>query len=392
MKLVRAGAPGGERPAVLVNGALVDVSACTPEYDEAFFGGGGLDALAAWLRDRGRDAPRIPDGTRLGPPIARPSKIVCIGLNFRDHAAESGMALPAEPVLFFKSTTALAGPNDPVWIPRGGTKLDWEVELAVIIGRRASYIAREEADGKVYLAADKNRHYRLGTYVSHLSLILFIAGFIIGSYWGFNVPSFDVPERTADMIKADLAEAGIEYVDDAGRYADFHALRHTTGSLLAASGVHPKTAQSIMRHSDINLTMSRYTHTLAGQEAQAVASLPDLSAPSREAQRATGTDGKNLAENLALLGGKHTTGLDCSGQTTHTGAIDNADSNTPGGIRTCNLRFRRPTLYPIELQAPKLAVVRRKSACANKLHTLPGQACAYPQYIVPARIVKPFPE
>ena len=207
-----------------------------------------------------------------------------------------------------------------------------------------------------------------------------------------SVKAFDVPERTADMIKADLAEAGIEYVDDAGRYADFHALRHTTGSLLAASGVHPKTAQSIMRHSDINLTMSRYTHTLAGQEAQAVASLPDLSAPSREAQRATGTDGKNLAENLALLGGKHTTGLDCSGQTTHTGAIDNADSNTPGGIRTCNLRFRRPTLYPIELQAPKLAVVRRKSACANKLHTLPGQACAYPQYIVPARIVKPFPE
>ena len=100
--------------------------------------------------------------------------------------------------------------------------------------------------------------------------------------------------KTADMLKADLADAGIPYVDDAGRYADFHSLRHTTGSLLAASGVHPKVAQSIMRHSDINLTMSRYTHTLTGQEAKAVADLPDLSLPSSKAQKsvATGTDNK----------------------------------------------------------------------------------------------------
>ena len=97
--------------------------------------------------------------------------------------------------------------------------------------------------------------------------------------------------ETSEMIQADLKDAGIPYVDDAGRFRDFHALRHTTGSWLAAKGVHPKVAQAIMRHSDINLTVSRYTHTLKGQEAQAIRSLPDLSVASDEQQRATGTDG-----------------------------------------------------------------------------------------------------
>jgi len=110
----------------------------------------------------------------------------------------------------------------------------------------------------------------------------------------FNMPSKD---RVAKMIKADLADAGIDYVNDAGRYADFHSLRRTTGSLLAASGVHPKVAQTIMRHADINLTMSLYTHTLKGQESSAVKSLPDFSLPRKEKQQAVaiGTnDGKNL--------------------------------------------------------------------------------------------------
>ena len=89
--------------------------------------------------------------------------------------------------------------------------------------------------------------------------------------------AFKIPYKTADMLKADLEDAGIPYVDDAGRYADFHSLRHTTGSLLAANGTHPKVIQSIMRHSDINLSMSRYTHIFNGQESQAVANLPDLS-------------------------------------------------------------------------------------------------------------------
>ncbi len=100
-------------------------------------------------------------------------------------------------------------------------------------------------------------------------------------------------KRTSKVLKADLTDAGIPYVDEAGRYADFHSLRHTTGSLLAASGVLPKVAQSIMRHSDINLTMSRYSHVLRGQESEAIEGLPDLSLPSRQSQqaRATGTDG-----------------------------------------------------------------------------------------------------
>ena len=112
-------------------------------------------------------------------------------------------------------------------------------------------------------------------------------------------------KRTSDMLKADLADAGIPYVDDAGRFADFHSLRHTTGSLLAASGVHPKVAQSLMRHSDINLTMSRYTHTLTGQEAEAVAGLPDFSLPSSQSQRATGTDGRPV--DIAETGSKQLT-------------------------------------------------------------------------------------
>jgi len=87
----------------------------------------------------------VSPSVRRGPPIGRPSKIVCIGLNFRDHAAESKMELPKEPVIFFKSTTSLVGPNDPLVIPRGATKVDWEVEVAVVIGKKALYVSREDA-------------------------------------------------------------------------------------------------------------------------------------------------------------------------------------------------------------------------------------------------------
>jgi 2-keto-4-pentenoate hydratase/2-oxohepta-3-ene-1,7-dioic acid hydratase in catechol pathway len=130
---------------LLDDGRRVDVSDVTTEFDEAFFGGDGLTELDAWLDRRGASAPLLDPDSRLGAPVARPSKIVCIGLNFRDHAAESGLPLPTEPVIFFKSTTALAGPNDDVVIPKGGTKLDWEVELAVVIGRRASYVPLDRA-------------------------------------------------------------------------------------------------------------------------------------------------------------------------------------------------------------------------------------------------------
>jgi 2,4-didehydro-3-deoxy-L-rhamnonate hydrolase len=146
MKLIRFGPRGREKPGVqLDDGTRLDVSAFGGDYDEAFFGGGGIERLAAWLAAERRRLPGIAPDVRLGAPIARPSKIVCIGLNFLDHAAESGMAVPAEPVLFFKATTALCGPDDPVVIPRNGTKLDWEVELAVVIGRTAQYVSRAEA-------------------------------------------------------------------------------------------------------------------------------------------------------------------------------------------------------------------------------------------------------
>jgi len=146
MKLARFGQPGSERPGVLLDdGTRVDASAFVRDYDEAFFAGEGIAALAAWMKDRGSAAPRLGREERIAAPIARPSKIVCIGLNFRDHAAESQMELPREPVIFFKATTALTGPNDPVVIPRGGTKLDWEVELAVIIGAKASYVDEARA-------------------------------------------------------------------------------------------------------------------------------------------------------------------------------------------------------------------------------------------------------
>jgi len=122
-----------------------------------------------------------------------------------------------------------------------------------------------------------------------------------------TVQVFKVPEKTADMLKADLEAVKIPYVDDAGRYADFHALRHSTGSLLTASGVHPKVVQSIMRHSDINLTMNRYTHIFRGQESEAVANLPDLSLPSSKRQKAVATGTDNRPVNAAQTDQKELT-------------------------------------------------------------------------------------
>jgi 2,4-diketo-3-deoxy-L-fuconate hydrolase len=146
MKLIRFGSPGNESPGLeLESGERVDARGVTADYDEAFFAAGGLAELRRWTDRHAASAPRVPEEMRLGPPIPRPSKIICIGLNYRDHAAESGMDLPAEPVIFFKATTALTGPNDDLVIPRHGTKVDWEVELAIVLGRRASYVPVEQA-------------------------------------------------------------------------------------------------------------------------------------------------------------------------------------------------------------------------------------------------------
>jgi 2,4-didehydro-3-deoxy-L-rhamnonate hydrolase len=150
MRLIRFGEPGRERPGVqLGNGERIDASAFVNDYDERFFSEDGLARLARWSNDGAQRAPRVPANARLGAPIARPNKIVCIGLNYRDHAAETGAQPPSEPVVFFKATTALVGPNDDVVIPKGASKLDWEVELAIIIGRTAKYVSRDRASDYV---------------------------------------------------------------------------------------------------------------------------------------------------------------------------------------------------------------------------------------------------
>src|ERR1700688_4824439 len=147
MKLIRFGEPGAEKPGVLLDDQTwLDVSTFVSDYDEEFFGSGGLARLRQRLMNgHVSTRRRVSPQERLGPPIRRPSKIVCVGLNYRDHAAESGMQLPSEPVLFFKATSSLVGPNDALVIPRGAEKVDWEVELAVIIEKKASYVPREQA-------------------------------------------------------------------------------------------------------------------------------------------------------------------------------------------------------------------------------------------------------
>ncbi|HEU0368027.1 MAG TPA: fumarylacetoacetate hydrolase family protein [Candidatus Acidoferrum sp.] len=151
MQLIRWGRPGEEKPGILTNeGLRLDVSGFGSDFDEHFFASGSLQKLQTWLAANRATAPSVPDSARLGPPICRPSKIVCIGLNFRDHAAESKMEPPKEPVLFFKSTTSLVGPNDALKIPRNAEKVDWEVELAVVMVKRASYVS--EADALDYVA------------------------------------------------------------------------------------------------------------------------------------------------------------------------------------------------------------------------------------------------
>jgi 2,4-diketo-3-deoxy-L-fuconate hydrolase len=145
MKLARIGAVGQEKPAIYENGEYYDVSSIFPDFNESFFERGGLAAIA---KLNITDFPKI--SGRVGSCVARPSKIVCVGLNYADHAKETGAAIPTEPILFFKSTTALSGPNDDIIIPKNSTKTDWEVELAIVIGKKASYVS--EADAYDYVA------------------------------------------------------------------------------------------------------------------------------------------------------------------------------------------------------------------------------------------------
>ena len=150
MKLIRFGEAGNEKPGVCINNEHFDVSGFIQDYDERFFANGGLLHLA-WMIEQNKTILRkLPAGMRLGSPVARPSKIVCIGLNYADHAKETGASIPAEPVIFMKSTTALVGPYDNIMIPRNSVKTDWEVELAVVISKKASYV--EEAEAMDYVA------------------------------------------------------------------------------------------------------------------------------------------------------------------------------------------------------------------------------------------------
>jgi 2-keto-4-pentenoate hydratase/2-oxohepta-3-ene-1,7-dioic acid hydratase in catechol pathway len=139
---MRIGAPGAEKPVVRVDDEhYVDVADLVPDFDERFFGSGGTARLAEPVAERVREGDVRPFGdVRIGAPIARPHQILCIGLNYSDHAAETGQAAPAEPILFTKSPNTLIGPDDDVRIPRGSTKTDWEVELGIVIGRRTSYL------------------------------------------------------------------------------------------------------------------------------------------------------------------------------------------------------------------------------------------------------------
>lgn len=146
MKLIRFGDVEREKPGIqLPDGIRLDISGFGEDYTEDFFATDGINRLRAWLETNHTSCPVVIDEVRLAPPVCRPSKIICIGLNYSDHAAESKMQVPPEPVIFFKATTAICGPNDNLVIPKNSTKTDWEVELAVVIGKKASYIEEKEA-------------------------------------------------------------------------------------------------------------------------------------------------------------------------------------------------------------------------------------------------------
>ncbi|WP_019990650.1 fumarylacetoacetate hydrolase family protein [Rudanella lutea] len=146
MRLFRFGPADNEQPGVeLPSGKRISVAAFGHDYDEAFFASGGLDGLAQWLESNADSCPEVDASERLASCIKRPSKIVCVGLNYAKHAAETNSPSPAEPILFFKSTSALCGPNDNVVIPKRSEKTDWEVELAIVIGKKATYVSTEDA-------------------------------------------------------------------------------------------------------------------------------------------------------------------------------------------------------------------------------------------------------
>lgn len=143
MKLIRFGELGKERPGIMINDKRYDISPFIKDYNEEFFENGGLNQLQEIVKTQ--ELQEIDAKERWGSPVARPSKMVCIGLNYAKHAKETNAPIPAEPIIFFKSTTSIVGPYDEVMLPKGSLKTDWEVELAFVIGKKASYVSKEEA-------------------------------------------------------------------------------------------------------------------------------------------------------------------------------------------------------------------------------------------------------
>jgi 2,4-didehydro-3-deoxy-L-rhamnonate hydrolase len=150
MKLFRFGEPGKEKPGVLWNNKKLDASSFGEDFGEIFFENNGLERFKKWIESNHASLPVVADSVRFGSCVQRPSKIICVGLNYTKHALESKMNLPKEPIIFFKSTTALTGPNDSLIIPRNSVKTDWEVELGVVIGKKATYV--DEKDAMNYVA------------------------------------------------------------------------------------------------------------------------------------------------------------------------------------------------------------------------------------------------
>ncbi|WP_017256937.1 fumarylacetoacetate hydrolase family protein [Pedobacter arcticus] len=145
MKLIRYGQIGKEKTGVVIDGKNYDTSASGEDYDEKFFETDGVNRLASFVEKNKASLSLVSDSERLGSPIGRPSKIVCIGLNYAKHAQETNATIPKEPIIFFKSTTSVVGPNDNIMLPKDSEKTDWEVELAFVIGKKASYVSKEEA-------------------------------------------------------------------------------------------------------------------------------------------------------------------------------------------------------------------------------------------------------
>ena len=145
MKLIRFGEPGQEKPGVIINNRKYSLPGFTEDYNEDFFATDGIQRLSNWVVANKDSLKELPADMRLGPPTCRPSKIVCIGLNYADHAEEANLAVPTEPIIFLKALSSIVGPYDDLMIPKNSLKTDWEVELAVVIGKRASYVNEEDA-------------------------------------------------------------------------------------------------------------------------------------------------------------------------------------------------------------------------------------------------------